>query len=58
MLLAIVAVTTVLAITATSALAYEIPSDYQHTHYTATDKGGPQVCGLHLCKSDEIPAFP
>lgn len=50
MFVAVVAITAAYVTTTNDAAAYESYDNYQHNHYTAYYKGGPRVCGLHLCQ--------
>ena len=55
MFVAVVAITAAYVTTTNDAAAYESSNIYQYNHYTVYYKGGPQVCGLHLCQPRENP---
>jgi len=53
-IVAVVAIYFVFGMVTTNAVAYESSDDYQHNHYTAHYKGGPQICGLHICQPGKL----
>lgn len=52
-IVAVVVIASIFGFATNSATAYESAQDYQHNHYTASYKGGPQISGLHICQSGE-----
>jgi hypothetical protein len=58
MAVAAITIASIFGLGTNSASAYESSQDYTHNHYTASYKGGPQICGLHICQPGRIPTNP